>query len=38
MRIEGRFQSREYEKSLPSGEKITRTAYEVSASSVSIVI
>ena len=38
MRIEGRFQSREYEKSLPSGEKIARTAYEVSASSVSIVI
>lgn len=38
MRTEGRFQSREYEKCLPGGEKITRTAYEVSASSVSIVI
>ena len=38
MRIEGRFQSREYEKCLPGGEKITRMAYEVSACSVCIVI
>lgn len=38
VRIEGRFQSREYEKSLPGGKKILRTAYEVSASSVCIVI
>ena len=38
MRIEGRFQSREYEKCLANGEKIIRTAYEVSASSVCMVI
>ncbi len=38
VRIEGRFQSREYEKVLPGGKKVLRTAYEVSASSVCIVI
>ena len=31
IRLTGRLQSREYEKTLESGEKIRRTAYEVSA-------
>lgn len=33
IRIEGRIQSREYEKLLDNGEKIIRVAYEVSAAS-----
>ena len=36
IRVEGRIQSREYEKLLENGEKINRVAYEVSASSVSL--
>ena len=30
LRLSGRLQSRDYEKLLPSGESVTRTAYEVS--------
>lgn len=34
IRVEGRIQSREYEKLLESGERIRRVAYEVSAASL----
>ena len=36
IRVEGRIQSREYEKLLESGERIRRVAYEVSASALSL--
>lgn len=36
--ISGRIQSREYAKTLPDGQTITRTAYEVSSQTVSLVL
>ncbi len=38
LRVEGRFQSRSYEKVLADGKKETRTAYEVSVCSIYIVL
>ncbi len=38
VKIEGRFQSREYQKCLQSGEIKTKTAYEVSVSMIACVI
>lgn len=37
LHIVGRFQSRDYEKQLPDGSTVTRTAYEVSASEATAV-
>ncbi|MCC8168803.1 MAG: single-stranded DNA-binding protein, partial [Oscillospiraceae bacterium] len=37
VKINGRIQSREYQKKLPDGQLIPKTAYEVSASSIELV-
>ena len=37
IRLEGRVQSREYQKQLPSGDVVVRTAYEVSVTKLSVV-
>ena len=34
--LEGRVQSREYQKALPDGQVVTRVAYEVSAATISV--
>jgi len=38
LRIEGRFQSRQYEKNLSDGKSDTRTAYEVSVCSIYLIL
>ena len=37
VRIIGRIQSRQYQKKLPSGEVLTKTAYEVSVSKLELI-
>ncbi len=37
LRVNGRLQSREYQKTMPSGETVTRVAYEVSSSTVEMI-